>query len=117
MGTPMLVISSGPKIHHNLFIQLGSLTITPFRTARDLGLVSDGQLSFIEHVASATHSCRLILYNISKIRPFLFELASQVLVLGSRPVQTGLLQCTPSQHNQTHSEVVLNLKANQAKVN
>ncbi|KAI7794279.1 reverse transcriptase [Triplophysa rosa] len=78
--TELLVILADPKIHHNLNIELGSSTITPSRTARNLGVVIDDQLNFTDHVASTTRSCRFILYNIRKIRPFLFEHAMQVLV-------------------------------------
>nr|XP_055051302.1 RNA-directed DNA polymerase from mobile element jockey [Misgurnus anguillicaudatus] len=78
--TELLVISSEPKIQHNFSIQLGSSTITPSKTAKNLGVVIDDRLSFTEHVASTARSCRFILYNIRKIRPFLDEHATQVLV-------------------------------------
>ncbi|RJG14481.1 hypothetical protein D4A39_16915, partial [Alcanivorax profundi] len=74
------MIPANPKIHHNLSIQLGSSAITPSSTARNLGVVLDDQLNFTRHVASTTRSCRFILYNIRKIRPFLSEKATQVLV-------------------------------------
>ncbi|XP_073668112.1 uncharacterized protein [Paramisgurnus dabryanus] len=78
--TELLVLSSEPKIQHNFSIQLGSSTITPSKTAKNLGVVIDDRLSFTEHVASTARSCRFILYNIRKIRPFLDEHATQVLV-------------------------------------
>ncbi len=61
-------------------IQLGSSTITPSRTARNLGVVIDDQLSFTDHIATTARSCRFALYNIRKIRPFLSEQAAQLLV-------------------------------------
>ncbi|KAI7813775.1 reverse transcriptase [Triplophysa rosa] len=76
----LLVIPTYTKIHHNFSIQLGSSTITSSRTARNLGVVIDDQLNFTDQVASTTRSCRFILYNIRKIRPFLSEHATQVLV-------------------------------------
>ncbi len=37
--TELLVVSANPSLHHNFSIQLGSSTITPSRTARNLGVV------------------------------------------------------------------------------
>ncbi len=71
--TELLVFSANPSLHHNFSIQLGSSTITPSRTARNLGVVIDDQLSFTDHIATTARSCRFALYNIRKIRPFLSE--------------------------------------------
>ncbi len=78
--TELLVFSTNPSLHHNFSIQLGSSTITPSRTARNLGVVIDDQLSFTDHIATTARSCRFALYNIRKIRPFLSEQAAQLLV-------------------------------------
>ncbi|XP_057198862.1 uncharacterized protein LOC130559668 [Triplophysa rosa] len=77
--TELLLIPADTKTHHNS-IQLGSSTITSSRTARNLGVVIDNQLNFTDQVVSTTRSCRFILYNIRKIRPFVSEHATQVLV-------------------------------------
>uniref|UniRef100_A0A8C2J8N4 Reverse transcriptase domain-containing protein n=1 Tax=Cyprinus carpio TaxID=7962 RepID=A0A8C2J8N4_CYPCA len=78
--TELLVVPPNPSLNHNYSIQLGSSTITPSRTARNLGAVMDHQLSFTDHIASTTRSCRFALYNNRKIRPFLSEQATQLLV-------------------------------------
>ncbi len=39
----------------------------------------DDQLSFTDHIATMTRSCRFALYNIRKIRPFLIEQSAQSL--------------------------------------
>ncbi len=78
--TELLVVSANPSLHHNFSIQLGLSTITPSRTARNLGVVIDDQLSFTDHIATMARSCRFALYNIRKIRPFLSEQAAQLLV-------------------------------------
>ncbi len=78
--TELLVVSANPALHHNISIQLGSSTITPSRTARNLGVVIDDQLSFTDHIATMALSCRFALYNIRKIRPFLSKQAAQLLV-------------------------------------
>ncbi len=78
--TELLVFSANPSLHHNFSIQLGSSTITPSRTARNLGVVIDDQLSFTDHIATTARSCRFALYNIRKIRPFLSEQTAQLLV-------------------------------------
>ncbi len=78
--TELLVFSANQSLHHNFSIQLGSSTITPSRTARNLGVVIDDQLSFTDHIATTARSCRFALYNIRKIRTFLSEQAAQLLV-------------------------------------
>ncbi len=98
----LLVVSANPSLHQNVFIQLGSTTITPSRTARNLGVVIDVQLSFTDHIATTARSCRFALYNIRKIRIFLSEQAVQLLVqtfVLSRldycnALLAGLLACT-----------------------
>ncbi|KAK3514260.1 hypothetical protein QTP70_012098 [Hemibagrus guttatus] len=49
-------------------------------TACNLGVIVDNQLSFSSHVTNVTRSCRFLLYNIRRIRPFLSTQATQVLV-------------------------------------
>ncbi|KAI4880240.1 hypothetical protein NFI96_034033, partial [Prochilodus magdalenae] len=49
-------------------------------SARSLGVILDGQLSFSAHIANLTRSCRFLLYNIRRIRPFLSQEATQLLV-------------------------------------
>ncbi len=78
--TELLVVSANPSFHHNFHIQLGSSTITPSKTARNLGVVIDDQLTFSDHITKTALSCRFALYNIKKIRPFLWEHATQLLV-------------------------------------
>ncbi len=59
---------------------LGTSTITPSKTARNLGVMIDGQLTFSDHITKTAWSCRFDLFNITKIRPILSEHASQLLV-------------------------------------
>ncbi len=54
--TELLVVSENPALHHNLSIQIGSSTITPSRTARNLGVVMDDWLSFTDHIATTARS-------------------------------------------------------------
>ncbi len=78
--TELLVVSANPSLHHNFTFQLGSSTITPSKTARNLGVVIDDKLNFSDHIAKTAQSCRFALYNIRKIRPFLSEHATQLFV-------------------------------------
>ncbi len=78
--TEPLVAPSNPSFHHNFTIQLGTSTITPSKPARNLEVMIDDQLTFSDHIAKTARSCRLALFNIKKIRPFLWEHASQLLV-------------------------------------
>ncbi len=78
--TEVLVVSANPSFHQNFTLQLGSSTITPSKTARNLGVVIDEKLNFTDHITKTARSCRFALYNIKKIRPFLSEHAAQLLV-------------------------------------
>ncbi len=73
--TELLVVSANPSFHHNFTFQLGSSTITPSKT-----VVIDDKLNFTDHITKTARSCRFALYNIKKIRPFLSEHATQLLV-------------------------------------
>ncbi len=74
--TELLVVPANPSFHHNFTIQLGTSTITPSKTARNLGVMIDDQLTFSDHIAKTARSCRFALFNIKKIMPFLSEHAS-----------------------------------------
>ncbi len=80
--TELLVVSANPSFHHNFTFQLGSSNITPSKTARNLGVgvVIDDKLNFTDHITKTARLCRFALYNIKKIRPFLSEHATQLLV-------------------------------------
>ncbi len=61
-------------------IQLGSSTITPSASVRNLGVVFDDQLTFKEHIAKTARSCRFALHNIRKTRQNMTKHAAQLLV-------------------------------------
>ena len=66
--------------HRDLAITIDTAVVTSTRTARNLGVTLDDGLSFSANIASVTRSCRFLLYNIRRIRPFLTEKAAQVLI-------------------------------------
>ncbi len=78
--TELLVLPATPTLQHDFTIQLGSSTITPSASVRNLGVIFDDQLTFKEHIAKTARSCRFALHNIRKIRPFPTEHATQILV-------------------------------------
>ncbi len=80
--TELLVFPATPTLQHDFTIQLGSATITPSASVRNLGVIFDDQLTFKEHIAKTARSCRCALHNIRKIGPFLTEHAAQLLVQG-----------------------------------
>ncbi len=49
--TELLVISANPSLHHSFTLKLGSSTITPSKTARNLGVVIDDKLNFSDYIA------------------------------------------------------------------
>ncbi len=78
--TALLVFPATPTLQHGFTIQLGSSTITPSASVRNLGVIFDDQLTFREHIVKTARLCRFALYNIRKIRLFLTEHAAQLLV-------------------------------------
>ncbi|KAK3521456.1 hypothetical protein QTP70_005786 [Hemibagrus guttatus] len=78
--TELLIIPGDPSPAQDLAISLSNSMISPSATARNLRITMDNQLSFSSHVTNVTRSCRFLLYNIRRIRPFLSTQATQVLV-------------------------------------
>ncbi len=78
--TELLVFPATPNLQHDFTIQLGSSTITPSSLVRNLGVIFDDQLTFTDHIAKTAWFCRFVLHNNRKIRPFLTEHATQLLV-------------------------------------
>ncbi|KAK3530038.1 hypothetical protein QTP86_009959 [Hemibagrus guttatus] len=78
--TELLFIPGDPSPAQDLVISLNNSMISPSATARNLGVTMDNQLSFSSHVTNVTRSCRFLLYNIRRIRPFLSTQTTQVLV-------------------------------------
>ncbi|XP_070402416.1 uncharacterized protein [Nothobranchius furzeri] len=100
--TELLVIPAKPSIQHNISIQNDFLSLAPSKAVRNLGVVIDEHLTFKDHVASVARSCRFALYNIRKIRPYLTQHATQLLVQSTvisrlhygNALLTGLPGCT-----------------------
>jgi len=78
--TELLVLSANPSLQHNFTIQLDSSSITPSRSVRNLGVTFDDRMTFTDHISKTVRSCRFAMHNIRKIRPFLNERATQLLV-------------------------------------
>ncbi|KAI5101009.1 hypothetical protein C0J45_8212, partial [Silurus meridionalis] len=78
--TELLVIPGDSFPGQDLQITLHDSLLSPSATARNLGVTMDNELSFFPHVANVARSCRFLLYNIRRIRPFLSIQAAQLLV-------------------------------------
>src|SRR4029434_4535145 len=61
--TELMVFPAKQVIHHNININIDSLSLAPSKTARNLGVIIDDQLTFTAHIASVSRSCRFALYN------------------------------------------------------
>ncbi len=55
--TELLVFPATPTLQHVFTIQLGSSTITPSSSVRNLGTIFDDQLTFKDHVAKTARLC------------------------------------------------------------
>ncbi len=78
--TELIVVPATPNLQHDFTIQLGSSTITPSSSVRNLDVIFDDQLTFKDHIAKTARSCRFALHNIRKIRPYLTQHPAQLLV-------------------------------------
>ncbi len=72
--TELLVVSGNPSFHHKFTFQLGSSTITPSKTARNLEVVIDDKLNFTYHITKTARSCRFALYNMKNVTPLFINL-------------------------------------------
>ena len=78
--TELLVVPAKESICHNIDLRMASTTVAPNKVAKNLGVVIDDRLSFSNHIASVARTCRFVLYNIQKIRPYLTQHSAQLLV-------------------------------------
>ncbi len=116
--TELLVVPANPSFHYNFTFQLYTSTITPSKIAIHLGVMLDDQLTFSDHIAKMSQSCRFALFNIKKMRPFLSEHASQLLVLSRLDCCNALLAGLPASsiiHLQLIQNVVAILIFNEPK--
>lgn len=67
-----------PKM--DLLVTIEDIEVSPSPTARNLGVVLDDQLCCNANITSVSRSCRIALYNIRRIRPFVTREAAQILV-------------------------------------
>ncbi|KAJ8349835.1 hypothetical protein SKAU_G00249650 [Synaphobranchus kaupii] len=65
---------------HDLSITVDWTVVAASRSARNLGVVLDDRLDFKEHIRATARSCRFLLYNIRRIRPYLTTYSTQLLV-------------------------------------
>ena len=78
--TELLYIPHRTSPLPELSVTVDGTTVTASRSARNLGVVLDDQLDFKEQVAATSRSCRFLLYNIRRIRPYLTTYSTQLLV-------------------------------------
>ena len=82
-------------------LPIDSLSPVPSKTARNLCVIIDDQLTFTDHIASVSRSWCFAIFNIHKIRPHLTQRATQLLVqtwwvpalTTATPLLTGLPEC------------------------
>src|SRR4029434_5423249 len=56
--TELMVFPTKQVIHHNININIDSLFLVQSKTARNLWVIIDDQLTFTAHIASVSRSCR-----------------------------------------------------------
>ena len=78
--TEVLLIPASPSIQEKIHVQFKSTLLSPPKSARDMGIMTDDQLNLQVQVTSAARSRGFALSSVRKIRPFLSEHAVQLLV-------------------------------------
>ena len=81
--TELLFLPAKGCLHRDLAITIENTVVTPTHTAKNLGVMLDDQLTFTANIAAVARTCRFLLYNIRKIRPFLTKDTAQVLIQAS----------------------------------
>ncbi len=66
----VFVVLTNPSLHHNFTIQLGTSTITPSKTARNLRVGIDDQLNFSDHIDKTARSADLLYTTLGGSGPF-----------------------------------------------
>ncbi|XP_055743152.1 uncharacterized protein LOC129826442 [Salvelinus fontinalis] len=69
----------------DLSITVDKSTVSPSQSVKNLGVsrvTLDNTLSFSANIKAVTCSCRFMLYNIHRVRPYLTQEAAQVLMQG-----------------------------------
>ena len=94
--TELMVFPAKQVIHNNISINIDSLSLVPSKTARNHWVIIDDQLTFTDHIASVSRSCRFALFNIRKIRPYLTQYATQLLVSSRLDYCNALLTGLPA---------------------
>ncbi|KAJ8009966.1 hypothetical protein DPEC_G00069660 [Dallia pectoralis] len=64
----------------DLSITVDNVTVPATQCGKNLGVTLDNSLSFSAHIKAVSRSCRYMLYNIRKVRPYLTQEAAQVLI-------------------------------------
>ncbi len=78
--TELFVFPATPTLQHDFTIQLGSSTITPSASVRNLGVIFDDQLTFKEHIAKTARSC-IFVYVVEMSLPCSFMITKCFIIL------------------------------------
>ncbi|XP_064191712.1 dual specificity mitogen-activated protein kinase kinase 5 isoform X2 [Anguilla rostrata] len=78
--TELLFFPHKTSLLRELSITVDGTTVTASHSAKSLGVVLDDQLDLKEHIKATSRSCRFLLYNIRRIRPYLTTHSTQLLV-------------------------------------
>ena len=66
--------------HQSCHLHIGKTCITPSKTARNLGVIFDQEMSFRSHITHVQQSVRYQLRNLSFIRKCLSKPAAEILI-------------------------------------
>ncbi len=88
--TELLVFPATPALQHDFTIQLGSSTIIPSSSVRNLGVIFDDQLTFKDHIAKTLQVC------IAQHQKNQAQLLVQALVVSRLDYCNALLAGLPS---------------------
>ena len=78
--TELLFFPAKSSPIRELSVTVDNASVTSAPTAKNLGVILDSHLSFKTHITAVTRSCRFILHNIRRIRPFITQESAQLLI-------------------------------------
>ena len=100
--------------YQSCHVNIGSTCITPSKTARNLGVIFDQEMSFRSHVTHIQRNVRYQLRNLSFIRKYLSKSAAEILIhalISSRLDFSNSLLCNLSKKDVTKLQRLQNSAA------
>ena len=102
--TELIVFTSKYKLdlNNDLSITIGDIVVDCSSQVKNLGVIFDRVLSLGQHVSYNSKTCRFHFRNISRIRKYIPQDTSAVLIKSLVMLRLDYLNCLSYEHNPSH---------------